>query len=245
MWTAGKLPRPKQLRCWQEEMDTMAKHIKKMALCRGALNILEAGCGISWALDLDGVEYALTGVDLDKNALDIRKDRERDLDIAILGDLRNVCLQQSKFDVIYNSYVLEHIDGAEDVLENFIRWLNPGGILILRIPNRDSARGFLTRITPFWFHILYVKYIQGDETAGRPGHAPFPTFFDKIVSRNGIHEFCKNKNLVIEEEYGGGIGRKNSLFPLIERIVCWVLHMGSLKRLSFNYPVLIYVIKKL
>ncbi len=121
MWGSGKLTEPQRLGSWAEEMDVMAHHIKQKAISKGILNILEAGCGTRWALDLEGVDYTLMGVDIDKNALDIRKNNQRDLDIAIIGDLCNVRLRDNEYDVIYSSYVLEHVNGAEGVLENFMR----------------------------------------------------------------------------------------------------------------------------
>lgn len=245
MWKAGKFLKPQQLSSWVVEMESMASHVKQKALSGGALNILEAGCGTMWGLDLGDVQYTLTGVDIDKNALEIRKNRPKDLDICILGDLRSVRLEENEYDVIYNSYVLEHIDGAEGVLENCLRWLKPGGILILRIPNRDSARGFLTRITPFWFHVLHSKYILGFKDAGKPGHAPFPTFFDKVVSRKGIYEFCKKHGLVIKAEYIGGAGRGNlRIYSFLSNLIGWILYLASFTRLSAKEAILIYVIEK-
>ena len=76
------------------------------------LQILEAGCGQEWQLDLVGVDFLLTGVDLDGDALQIRKRNFDDLDQIIEGDLRTVDLPDSSFDVIYNAYVLEHVAGA-------------------------------------------------------------------------------------------------------------------------------------
>ncbi len=179
-----------------------------------------------WGLDMEDTQYTLTGVDLDKDALEIRMKQQRDIDIGILGDLRYVNLEENKYDVIYNSYVLEHINGAEGVLKNFMKWLKPRGILVLRIPNRDSARGFLTRITPFWFHIFYTKYIQGYKDAGNPGQAPFPTFYDKVVSRKGIYDFCKAYGLYIKAEYVGGRGRKNRwISRIVDKIMGWILHL--------------------
>jgi SAM-dependent methyltransferase len=242
---ADKFSKPKQLSSWKEEMDVMANHIKQKALKNGKLNILEAGCGTMWGLDLKGIEYTLTGVDIDKNALDMRKDQQRDLDIGILGDLSSVNLDENKYDVIYNSYVLEHIKGAESVMENFVRWLKPGGLLILRIPNRDSVRGFLTIITPLWFHTFYLRYFEGHKNAGQPGHAPFPTFYDKIVSRKGIYEFCKKHGLITRAEYYGGIGRKGrKFFSLLSKLTGWIINFASFRKLSIKHVTLIYVIEK-
>jgi 2-polyprenyl-3-methyl-5-hydroxy-6-metoxy-1,4-benzoquinol methylase len=107
-----RLPEALELSSWREEMDTMADYIKQEAATKGKLSILEAGCVTMWALDLWDVQYTLTGVDMDKDALDIRKNQQRDLDICIIGDLRTVRLDESAYDVIYSSYVLEHVDGA-------------------------------------------------------------------------------------------------------------------------------------
>lgn len=192
-------------------MEILSNHIKPKNSDGFVLEILEAGCGTKWSLDLKNVRYTLTGIDTDQNALNIRKNQSGDLETAILGDLRTANLRENAYDVIYNAYVLEHIDGAESVLKNFARWLKPSGILILLIPNRDSAKGFLTRILPFWLHIFYKKYIQGVGNAGKPGFDPFPTFFDNIVTRKGIYEFCEKHNLVIREEYSYKPKVKNRL----------------------------------
>ncbi|MBN1165336.1 MAG: class I SAM-dependent methyltransferase, partial [Candidatus Krumholzibacteriota bacterium] len=237
--------KPVQLESWNEEQAAMAGYIRRHFLPGKPLNILEAGCGLSWGLDLDDVKYTLTGVDIDRHALEIRKNRQRDMDIAILGDLRAVPLESNSYDVIFSSYVLEHINGAERVMENFIRWLKPNGILILRIPNRDSARGFLTRISPFWFHVFYKKHVQGLKDAGKPGHAPFPTFLDRVVSRKGIRNFCRDHCLEIMAEFNGGRDcQKHRVRWFCSRLLLWAICFLTCGALSAKNSVLIYVIKK-
>jgi len=245
MGDEDKSSKLQKLSSWKEERDTIAKYIKQKASIDYALNILEAGCGTHWGLDLDGVQYTLTGVDIDKNALDIRKNKNRDLDIAILGDLRTITLEERYYDVIYNSNVLEHVGGAERILKNFIRWLKPGGNLILLIPNRDSAKAFLTRMTPFWFHIFYYRHIKGEKNSGKPGHGPFPTVFDKVVSRKGIYEFCEKHGLVIRAEYSAGHGRKVSrTFGILRKLLVWIVHLISFRKLTAKHTDLIYIIEK-
>ncbi len=82
----------------------------------------------------------------------------KDLDVTILGDLRTAELEAGKYDIIFNSNVLEHIQGARHVLDNFISWVKPGGFIILVMPNGDSAKGFLTKWTPHWFHVFFMRY---------------------------------------------------------------------------------------
>ncbi len=243
MSTKDNFPEPIKLDSWQAEIDTMAKHIIEHS--NSKIEILEAGCGNMWALDLKNTDYTLTGIDIDSQGLDKRINEQKDLDIGILGDLRDVDIDENMYDVIYNSYVLEHIQGAEQVLENFIKWLKPGGILILRIPNRESARGFLTRVTPFWFHIFYTRHLQGYKDAGKPGHAPFPTFYDRIVSRTGINRFCELHDLIIKAEYSGGHGRDNrSISMILDISSCWLLNLLTFNHYFSKHAILIYVIEK-
>ena len=175
-----------------QELEIIEAYIKREAGDKSILHFLEAGCGRKWPLKLCGVEYLLDGVDIDKNALEIRKNKVKDLDKAILGDLRCVNLKENEYDVIYCSYVLEHIQNAKEVLINFHRWLKPGGLLILKIPDRNSVFGYITRITPLWIHIAYKKYIRGNRHAGKTGFDPYPTFHDSVISREGIHKYCLN-----------------------------------------------------
>jgi len=162
----------------------------------GPLRILEAGCGRHWPLRLS-VPYTLTGLDLDPDALAVRTD----LDRAILGDLRTAEFPARAFDVIYSAFVLEHVSGAEQVLERFLTWLAPGGMLILKVPDRDSAYGFLTRATPLWAHVLFYRYLLGYREAGTPGHGPYPTYYDRVISQPGLREFCRKKGLPAPQIY--------------------------------------------
>jgi ubiquinone/menaquinone biosynthesis C-methylase UbiE len=209
------------------------------------LNILEAGCGSQWALDLVSVEYTLTGVDIYERDLEIRKNEKKDLDLTIVGDLRTISLGKNIYDIIYNSFVLEHVDGAEQVLDNFVKWVKPGGLIILRIPDRDTCFGFFTRTTPLWLHLFYKRYIMGSKKAGTPGYGPFSVFYDKIVSRKGIHAYCKMKGLTIQAEYGtGGYFKYASFRTYLANVLIWVAHIASFGSLADKHGGLTFIIKK-
>lgn len=176
--------------------------IARIAVKGRPLEILEAGCGRSWPFRLEGTEFRLTGIDLDADALKHRLEVQRDLHQFIVGDLRRVVIADERFDVVYCSFVLEHIREAHQVLTRFTRWLKPGGSIIIKVPDPLSAHGFLTRVTPHWFHIFYYRHIVGYKEAGLPGHGPYRTYYDRVVSRTGLHEFCKAQGLSIEVEVG-------------------------------------------
>lgn len=233
----------KLLKDQNQECELFGNYIKKKADGGGQLNILEAGCGRFWPINMTGVRYSLTGVDSNKNALEIRQIQQNDLDEIIIGDLRYIKLEKNKYDIIWSSFVLEHVDGAEQVLNNFVRWLKPGGFLLLRFPARNSAYGFITRITPFWFHVFYKKYILGCKNAGKPGWDPFPTYYDKVLSRKEFHEFCKKQGLVIREEYGTNFTKTN-FFTLLEHSLVKIIHIISLGKLASDYNNLTYILEK-
>ena len=232
-----------------QEKDLLEKSITNLYDGKNELNILEAGCGRTWPLNLSNIKYKLIGVDLDEEALKSRVNDKKDLDEAIVADLQYFDLGNRKIDVIYNAFVLEHVENAELMLENFIKLLTPGGLLILKLPDRNTVFGFITRITPFWFHILYHKYMMDFKNAGKSGFGPYPTYYHKIVSRHGIQNFCKTHDLIIDKEYGfctyaSRDNIKNNLKNKLVRIIANLVNIISMGSLPCKYNDLIYVIYK-
>ena len=245
--TSNHLPELALIPSWRECNAVLSEWVRNYPRDDRSITILEAGCGQKWGIDLADVPYTLTGIDIDSAALAFRQHDIGDLDTAILGDLRTVELEDNAYDIIYCSYVLEHVDGAADVLRNFARWARPGGLVLIKIPDRDSAFGFITRITPFWLHVAYKRYVQGYRDAGKPGHVPFPTYYDPVISRRGMHAFCQQHGLAIRAEYGMG-GFLPSLaraYRLPVRLVLWILQVLSRGKLATKHNDLIFVIEKI
>ena len=181
-----------------EEMAIVVSSINSVAPPDRPLQILEAGCGQKWDIDLDDLKYVLTGVDLDATALKIRIEEQKDLDHEIVGDLVSVQLPENSFDVVYSYYVLEHIANARSALLNFLKWLRPGGIAIIKVPDPNSVHGFFAGITPHWFHVFY-RHVLGNRYAGKPGHGPYTTYYDAVISRSGMRKFCADNSVSLTE----------------------------------------------
>ena len=220
--------------------------VKQAEQCK-PLRILEAGCGRSWPFNLEKFDYVLTGVDIDEAGLELRKNTLRDLHETILGDLCVVDLGEEKYDVIYCSNVLEHVERADIAVKNFAKWIKPGGIIVILIPDPHSVPGFVTRVTPHWFHIFYYRFFLHDKNAGKPGYAPFPTHYHPIVSRKGLREYCDDggNNLELAAEYGGtyikpGRGATGVFLQFVVRTIN-ILSFGTL---SAKHSNLLYVIRK-
>ena len=96
-------------------------------------SILEIGCGAGEFLQkiFSGVEYSL-GLDFNETAL--TSARQKGLNV------RNENIENLKdsFDMIVLFEVLEHLESPYDIMTTIESKLNPGGILIIAVPNPDG-----------------------------------------------------------------------------------------------------------
>jgi SAM-dependent methyltransferase len=232
----------------EEELATLQRaailnHGKRLAY---PLSILEAGCGQKWAIDLANLDYTLTGIDVDPIALDLRKTKYHDLDVGICADLQFVILPEASFDVIYSCWVLEHIARADLVIENFSKWLKPGGLMIIRIPERTTVRGFLARILPHRFHIWYYRFAYGSRTAGTPGHPPYPTSYHPILARHRLRGFLAQHDITVHGCYGDGFRyeSRNRIKNAMILGACKCVSMLSFGHLKSHYADVLYLAAK-
>ncbi len=224
---------------WRLIQDAITTH----AASTGPIRILEAGCGRMWHVALPGVDYSLVGVDMDAAALQARVECVGDLAEAVVGDLATVHLPPASFDVIYNSFVLEHVPDAGAVLRNFADWLKPGGLIVIQVPDYDSVFGFATRHAPFWLHVAFYRYVRGDKEAGRPGHGPYRTYYDRAMSLGRIREFCGAHGLTLRHV----VGHYRFQSRLLQRVIAFGLRVAgwlTLGRLAGDHNNLTMVIAK-
>jgi hypothetical protein len=112
---------------------------------------------------------------------------------CVLGDLRTVPLSPRKYDIVQCSSVLERVKNAELVLDRLIGALRPGGLLLLRICDRDSAAGFLDRVLPEAIR----RVIWRKRHPGEPG--PYPAVYEQLASARGVQAYALLRGLVIAE----------------------------------------------
>ena len=170
------------------------------AAARGPLEILEAGCGAKWALQLKDVSYRLIGIDLDMAALELRQVDVADLDGVVCADLTQPPFAAASFDVVYSAYVLEHVVGVMRMLENIDRVTRPGGLVVMRFPDRDSVFGQVARLTPHRTHVWYYRWVLRRPHAGLPGRHPFPTVYEKDMRREAIQRFFSDRGYTLVGE---------------------------------------------
>jgi SAM-dependent methyltransferase len=112
----------------------------------------------------------------------------------VLGDLRTAQLPPRSFDIVYCALLLERIAHTELVLDRFVAALKPGGLLLLRFRDRDSAAGFLDRALPEAARRLIWQRLRPAE----PG--PFPPVYEPLTSARGIQSFVLMRGLVVSQQ---------------------------------------------
>ncbi len=178
-------------------MKDVKKHVQalvdQMAGPDAILRVLEAGCGSNSKFRLAPNAH-ITGIDISKEQLA----KNNLLCERILGDIQTYPLEASSFDIIFCWDVLEHLKYPEKALENFAQAIRDGGIIILGAPLVGSLKGVITKFTPHWFHVAVYRYWLGNENAGKPGYAPFPTFLKNSMSPSSIEGFAQESQMGVE-----------------------------------------------
>jgi SAM-dependent methyltransferase len=214
------------------------------------LMVLQAGCTTAGQeLDLPALRAA--GHDLEVCLVDDEIPATRaavaarpELAAVTLGELRTVPLKPRSFDIVQCSLLLHRISNAELVLGRLAASLRPGGLLLLRLADGDSAAGFLDRRMPEILRTLAWRRTR----PGQPG--PFPAVYEPVASARGIETFATRHGLAIAHRSLGvsadrasrhrPSGHRASGASAAGRLVAWV----SAGRFSCKHDELIYVIRR-
>jgi hypothetical protein len=86
--------------------------------------------------------------------------------------------------------------------------------------------------------VLYKKYIKGNKNAGKAGFPPYPTFYDRIISRGRFRAFADEQHLSVCEEYAFG------QLPRAIRLPVILAGLLSFGKLAVDDISLMYVLEK-
>ena len=115
----------------------------------------------------------------------------------ILGDIQTYRFQPDSFDLVICYNVIEHLPDVRGGAAGFCESLKQGGLILIGAPNPKSLSGIVTKYTPHWFHVWFYRHVRGDKKAGKPGEAPFPTFFHPLVTLSNLNAFAKAHGLEV------------------------------------------------
>ena len=210
------------------------------------VSVLQAGClaplrelGIG-ELEEQGFAVSVSVVDTsDPRARQVLAQTGGAYDDVIVGDLRTVPLPPRAFDVVYCAGLLERVPHASLVLDRLTGALRPGGLLMLRFTDRDSAAGALDR----WLPARARHAIWRRTRPGVPG--PFPAVYEQTATERGIASFALRRGLVIAQRSA------ERTIPARPRRIASSVHMAcrAISRLSGGryddlHDELLYVIRK-
>jgi SAM-dependent methyltransferase len=152
--------------------------------------ILEAGCGSLSKITVKQTKH-ITGIDISEKQLE----RNRMLDMKIKGDLHTHNLGSNQYDLIVCWDVLEHLEKPGMALDNMVKSLKPGGILLIKLPNLMSLKGLITKYSSHSIHVLYYKIVFKQKNAGKDDTGPFKTYLKYAVSPGGLKKYVRERNL--------------------------------------------------
>jgi len=226
--------------------DLFGRHTRSYAAEQSGeqVTILQAGCTTAEDLGVDalrraGAQLNVSMIDEDSEVTRAAVACHQDMAEATLGDLRTVPLSPRAYDIVQCSALLDRIEHAELVLDRLSAAVKPGGLLLLRIRDRDSAAGFLDRALPAVARRMIWRKLQ----PGEPG--PHTAVYERLASGRGVQAYVTMHGLVIAERgalggLAGGLRRGPHGYLTAQKLVARL----SRGRLTAAHGDLLYVIRK-
>jgi len=101
-------------------------------------SVLEVGCGAGEFLArIAGSVDSVMGLDINQSAIDVA--RSKGLDVSN----QSVSSLSKSFDMIFLFQVLEHLASPSEFISSLTSKLNPGGYLVLAVPNPEGFMKFI------------------------------------------------------------------------------------------------------
>jgi ubiquinone/menaquinone biosynthesis C-methylase UbiE len=90
----------------------------------------------------------------------------------VIGDAQALPFKPAIFDIIFCTYVLEHLPDPQQALQGMFAAVKEGGLLVLDFPNLYSLKGLAAKFTPLWFHRWVYRWILNKPGPGTDGQLP-------------------------------------------------------------------------
>lgn len=121
-------------------------------------HVLDVGCGNGgFLLQLRNRGYHVEGTEWTADSA-ARATAEGDFPVHI-GDLVELDLPRESFDAVTLWHVFEHLRRPRETLESIRTLLRPGGVVLMSMPNAESAQA--ERYGPHWFHHDPPRHLFG------------------------------------------------------------------------------------
>lgn len=167
------------------------------ALAEDVVSVLDIGCGRALLLqEFDKLGAACLGIE--RGEFPGTPLQKIDIYTGVLHDSE---LVNRRFDVIILWHVLEHITELGTLLEELPRHLNPGGILVISVPNFGSWQSrFFKR---HWFHLDIPRHVTHFEKK----------WLEKALASLGLEIVSQTTFTASQNIYGFIQSALNKFFP--------------------------------
>lgn len=182
------------------------------------LSVLDIGCGRGLLLQaFSSLGASCIGIE----RAEFPGAKETDFDMHI-GALDDEALSDRSFDIIVIWHVLEHLTDLHTLFEEVPKHLNPGGLLVVSVPNFSSWQSRLFK--RHWFHLDIPRHVT---------HFEKPWLETKL-SAMGLNIVSSNTFTATQNIYGFLQSSLNSLFPSMPNRLYHLLTrgQGAAERLS-------------
>ncbi|MBZ0252595.1 MAG: class I SAM-dependent methyltransferase [Candidatus Methylomirabilis sp.] len=160
------------------------------ALLRPEHAVLEvgAGAGALFPHGIRGTVRRVVGVDPDPRVLE-----NKQLDEGFVGYGDRLPFSDETFDVAFHRMLAEHLEDPEATAAEIARVLRSGGKLVMHAPNRSHYTMIASRMTPMWFHRLYMRFLGTRRNAGDVHVAYY-----RFSCRRDVERICAKAGLTVE-----------------------------------------------
>lgn len=160
------------------EVEQVSRYLWAAQAATGRL-VLDAGCGTGYGSRLlaAGGAREVIGIDHARTVLDVAADEMPESVRLQIGDLRKLEFEEDKFELIVCFEVLEYVEDPLTVLDELVRVLSTGGLLLISSPNR----GLHQPGNPYHLNEFTPAELEG-ALAAKLGHVQLLQQHDYVLS---------------------------------------------------------------
>jgi SAM-dependent methyltransferase len=156
------------------------------------IRVYEAGGGSTSYLRLDALNVAkITLVDIEPRQVA----RNAMVQETLVGDLQTIELPAASFDLVICYNVVEHLARLPDALQRMACVTKSGGLIVIGAPVPLSLNGLAARLTPHFVHVWICRHLLKWADAGKPGCAPFPVAYHRLVDPTALQAHVRTLGL--------------------------------------------------
>jgi SAM-dependent methyltransferase len=135
---------------WRDRTNTLSQYKQEGA-------ILDLGCSSgSFLATLKGTGWKLHGIEMSSESA--QKAKAKCGADVFVGDILDAPFAPASFDAITCFHVFEHLYQPREVLAKVSKWLKPGGIFYVLVPNIDSAGARVFK--SYWYPLELPRHLS-------------------------------------------------------------------------------------